>query len=186
LSTAESRPNDSIAGPVAIVLFGASGDLTRRKLVPALHSLGCGDLLPADLHVIGVARSELSDLAFQEQLYEGVEEYARLKPSACQLWEHFAPRHTYLAGAYDDPETYQRLAVRLEELSVASASPIGALFYLAVPPALVPTIIDHLGLAGLNRNEHVWRRVIFEKPFGHNLESARSLNACVHKVFDEH
>ncbi len=159
-----------------IVIFGASGDLTRRKLVPALHTLSCEGFLPPATRVIGVARSDLSDAAFRDRLYEGVKEYARLSPGVCELWPSFAGRHSYLAGSYDDPETYRRLAQRLDG---------NALFYLATPPVLYPLIVEQLGRAGLNRSERGFRRIIVEKPFGHDLTSARQLNAQVHAVFDE-
>jgi len=162
--------------PATIIIFGASGDLTRRKLVPALHSLTCGGLLHPATRVIGVARSPLSDAAFRDRLYEGVRDYARLSPGVCKLWPRFAGRHSYLAGSYDDPETYRRLAQRLDD---------NVLFYLATPPVLYPLIVEQLGQAGLNRSEHGWRRIIIEKPFGHGLASACQLNAQVHAVFDE-
>lgn len=103
---------------VTIVVFGASGDLTRRKLVPALHSLTCGGQLSPATQVVGVARTELSDEAFRSQLYDGVLEYARLKPNPHlrEMWPRFAQRYTYLAGSYDAPETYRRLAQRLARL----------------------------------------------------------------------
>jgi glucose-6-phosphate 1-dehydrogenase len=173
--------------PATIVIFGASGDLTRRKLVPALHSLGCGGSLPPATRVLGVARTPLSDEAFRERLYEGVVGYARLKPSPgiCDLWPRFAERHSYLAGGYDDPETYRHLGQRLAQLDAGFGTGGNVLFYLATPPVLYPLIAEHLGQAGLNRSEQGWRRIIIEKPFGHDLESARRLNEQVHAVFDE-
>jgi glucose-6-phosphate 1-dehydrogenase len=131
--------------------------------------------------VIGVARSDLSDAAFRARLFEGVEDYARLKPGICELWPSFAERHSYLAGSYDDPETYRRLAQRLARLDVGG----NALFYLATPPVLYSVIIEQLGQSGLSHSDHGWRRIIIEKPFGHDLESARQLNEQVHAVFDE-
>lgn len=103
------------AEPATIVIFGASGDLTRRKLVPALHSLVCGGLLSPATRVVGVAHAP-SDVAFGNRLYEGVVEYARLKPAICEPRPRFAGRHSYLVGTYDDPETYRRLAERLAGL----------------------------------------------------------------------
>jgi glucose-6-phosphate 1-dehydrogenase len=178
--------------PSTIVIFGASGDLTRRKLVPALHSLRCEALLPAATRVVGVARSSISDEAFRDRLFGGVQEYGRLKPELCQLWPNARDQISYLAGGYDDPGTYRRLADRLAELDRSAESPQGAgggtggnrLFYLATPPALYPTIIEHLGQAGLNSSPG-WTRIIIEKPFGHNLQSAQALNEQVHAVFDE-
>jgi glucose-6-phosphate 1-dehydrogenase len=171
--------------PTTIVIFGASGDLTRRKLIPALHSLGCEGLLPRTIRVVGVARSQLTDEAFRDLLYEGVTEYARLTPGVCELWPSFAGRHSYLAGGYDDPETYRRLAERLVRLDAEAGTAGNCLFYLSTPPMLYPVIVEQLGRAGLNRSDPGWTRIIVEKPFGHDLESARQLNDQIHAVFEE-
>ncbi|MBC8448968.1 MAG: glucose-6-phosphate dehydrogenase [Chloroflexi bacterium] len=173
--------------PAAVIIFGASGDLTRRKLVPALHSLSCAGLLPADSRVLGVARTPLSDDEFRQHLFQGVLDYARLKPQPgiCEIWPRFADRHTYLAGDYDDPQTYRRLAQRLAQLDDQAGTQGNRLFYLATPPVLYPRIVEQLGRAGLNRSPSGWTRIIIEKPFGHDLASAHQLNAQVHAVFDE-
>ena len=170
------------AEPATIVIFGASGDLTQRKLVPALHSLGCDGLLPAESQVIGVARSPLSDEEFRARLFEGVQADARLKPGICALWPGFEHRLSYLTGSYDAAdgavgETYRRLAERL-------AGSDNRLFYLATPPSLYPVIVEQLGRAGLNRSSG-WTRIIVEKPFGYDRASARQLNQQVHATFDE-
>jgi glucose-6-phosphate 1-dehydrogenase len=171
--------------PAATVIFGASGDLTQRKLVPALHTLSCGGLLSKATRVVGVARSTLSDAAFRDRLYEGVVQYSRSSPGICEMWPRFADRHSYLAGGYDDPETYRRLGERLAQLDAEAGTQGNRLFYLATPPVLYPVIIEQLGQAGLNRNDLGWVRIIIEKPFGQDLESARRLNEQVHAVFDE-
>jgi len=95
--------------PATIVIFGASGDLTARKLIPAIHSLACEGLLPEDSRVIGVARSVMSDKEFQSRNFKGVQSYARLKPQVCSFWPNFQNRITYLSGSYDDPGTYAQL-----------------------------------------------------------------------------
>ncbi len=171
--------------PAVIVIFGASGDLTQRKLIPALHTLSCESLLPPSTCVVGVARTPLSDEEFQDRLYEGVAEYARLKPNICELWPHFARRISYLAGHYNDLDTYRRLGERLACLDAEAGTRGNRLFYLATPPALYPLIVEQLGRSGLNRSDSGWVRIIIEKPFGHDLESARQLNEQVHAVFDE-
>jgi glucose-6-phosphate 1-dehydrogenase len=171
--------------PAAIVIFGASGDLTQRKLVPALHSLACENFLPPSSQVIGVARSSLSDEPFRVQLYAGVEEYARLKPGLCELWPTFDNRISYLAGGYDDPQTYRHLAERLAQLDAEAKTRGNRLFYLATPPVLYPVIVEQLGRTGLNRSDSGWTRIIIEKPFGHDLASAHRLNEQIHAVFDE-
>ncbi len=172
------------AEPSTTVIFGASGDLTRRKLVPALHSLGCEGFLPDASQVVGVARSPMSDDDFRLRLYEGVLDYARLKPNVCDLWSQAEHRLTYLAGSYDDPETYRRLAERLAGTMPRQGTGGNRLFYLATPPTLYPIIVEQLGQAGLNHSQG-WTRIIIEKPFGRDLESARDLNEQVHAVFDE-
>jgi glucose-6-phosphate 1-dehydrogenase len=168
-----------------IVIFGASGDLARRKLGPALHSLACEGLLPSHTQIVGVARSLLSNEAFRGQIYEGVDAYSRLKPAQCLLWENSAERYTYLAGGYDDPETYRRLAEHLLRLEQQSGVPGNRLFYLSTPPFLYPVIVEQLHHAGLNCHERGWTRIIIEKPFGRDLVSAQELNAQVHTAFDE-
>ncbi len=173
------------ANPTTIVIFGASGDLTQRKLVPALHSLACSDLLPQSVRVLGVARSEIPDTAFRERLYEGVEEYARLEPRTCRLWTDFAGRYSYLQGGYDDPETYVHLAEWLAGLDGGGGAGGNVLFCLATPPSVYPVIVDQLGRAGLNWSDTGWRRVMVEKPFGHDETSAHRLNEQIHAVFYE-
>ncbi len=172
------------SGPAVIIIFGASGDLTRRKLVPALHSLSCEALLHPQTQILGVARSGFTEEEFHTRLYEGVTEYARLKPGVCQRWGALAPRHHYLSGEYDDPQTYQQLRAYLERLDQESGSGGNHLFYLAVPPELYTVILKHLGEAGLNHSAG-WSRIVVEKPFGHDLESARLLNEAIHAVFSE-
>jgi glucose-6-phosphate 1-dehydrogenase len=173
------------AKPATLVIMGASGDLTQRKLMPAFHTLGCEGLLPAGTRVLGVARSHLSDDEFRRHLYEGVQEYARHDPVVCRQWRSFQGQVTYLAGDYDDPDTYRRLAQKLAHLDAEAGMEGNRLFYLAVPPLLYPRIVEQLGQSGLNRSPKGWTRIIVEKPFGHDLDSARQLNACLHAVFDE-
>jgi len=182
--------------PATIVIFGASGDLTRRKLVPALHTLRCEGFLPPASRLLGVARSPLPDAAFRDEIFSGVQEYSRARPDICAQWNTFEERITYLAGDYGDPETYRRLTERLAQFdaeatgreSRSEAEWTGTegnrLFYLATPPALYPTIVEQLGQAGLNRSPG-WTRIVIEKPFGRDLESARRLNEQAHAVFDE-
>ena len=180
--------------PATIVIFGASGDLTQRKLVPALHTLACRQLLSPRTNVIGISRSDFSDQEFRDRLYEGIVDYSRAAsgPSeVCQLWSRYASHYNYLSGDLGDLETYRRLGDRLDSLREGrdgeSASKAGAntLFYMAVPPNLHRMIVEHLGEAGLHQSEHGWRRVIVEKPFGHDLESACRLNEELHAVFAE-
>ncbi len=171
--------------PAMVIIFGASGDLTRRKLVPALHSLTCEGLLPPEVRLLGVARSHLSDEAFRKQLFQGVEAYARFHPGLCERWPLFEGRVSYTEGSYGDPQTYRRLAERLAEIDAEAGTHANRLFYLAIPPSLYPVVIEQLRLSGLNHSEG-WTRIIIEKPFGHDLQSAHQLNEQVHATFGEH
>jgi len=171
--------------PAVIVIFGASGDLARRKLGPALHSLTCAGLLPAQTRIVGVARSSLSDAMFREQIYAGVQTYSCYDEGECSMWENSKQHYTYLSGDYDDPETYYRLVQHLTQLEERSGAPGNHLFYLSTPPFLYPVIVEQLHRAGLNRQERGWTRIIIEKPFGHDLASAQELNAQIHAAFDE-
>jgi glucose-6-phosphate 1-dehydrogenase len=184
--------------PATIIIFGASGDLTQRKLVPALHTLNCEGYLSPATRIIGVARSPLSDEEFCERLFEGVSDYARHPPacehhiardSICEQWPLFTERISYLQGGYDDEDTYRRLAERLAQRD----APDNVLFYLAIPPTVYKTVVGQIGNRDLGLNQgksdqranNSWRRVIIEKPFGHGWESARALDDFVHRVFDE-
>jgi glucose-6-phosphate 1-dehydrogenase len=169
-------------GPSVLVIFGASGDLTRRKLLPAIYQLSRAHRLPAQFSIIGVARSPLTDEAFREQFQESLKEFAGLEsPSQDDVARSVAKRIHYIAGELDSPELYRRLAERLRETGAD-----GVLFYLAIPPSVYASVAERLGEAGLSKPQpHGWRRVIVEKPFGVDLESARSLNAVLHQYFDE-
>jgi glucose-6-phosphate 1-dehydrogenase len=179
--------------PATIVIFGASGDLTHRKLVPALHTLACRQLLSPDTHVIGISRSEYSDEEFRDHLYDGIVEYSRAASGpqdVCKRWSDYAQNYSYMSGDLGDLETYRRLGERLTSLrskdgQTLSEAGSNALFYMAVPPSLYTMIVDRLGKAGLNQSEEGWRRVIVEKPFGHDLETACKLNDELHAVFKE-
>lgn len=175
-----------IPDPCTIVIFGASGDLTQRKLMPSLFSLACEGLLPERFNIIGVARSEMSDESFRERIKQGVTEHARLKPSK-ESWSKFAQRLHYHQASYDDPKGYEQLGQRLGEVSQATDGACNCLFYLSTPPVLYPVISQQLGSAGLaQQTDDFWRRIIIEKPFGKDLASATELNHQLHGVFKEH
>ncbi len=175
------------ADPCTVVIFGASGDLTARKLMPALHSLSCEGLLHPQTDIVGLALTDLSDGALRDRLYDGVMEYSRHKPDGeeiCARWPRFAKRVTYLRGRFEDGETHAALARLLAAPGRTARTRGNVLFYLATPPPLFPVIAGQLGLAGLNRGGG-WRRVVVEKPFGADLESARRLNDDLYAVFTE-
>ena len=168
--------------PCVLVIFGASGDLTQRKLIPALHSLHCDGLLPKNLQILGVARTEYSDEVFRQRMLAGVEKHGRFE---AEMWPAFAERLYYMPGSYDEPDTFRRLAERLVQFDKKSGTSGNRFFYLAIPPFLYSDVIRSLGEAGLNRSANGWARILIEKPFGHDLESARQLNAEVHAYFSE-
>jgi glucose-6-phosphate 1-dehydrogenase len=173
--------------PCALVLFGATGDLTRRKIVPALFSLHQQNLLPDEFVVIAFARRDKDDAAFREELREAVQIFAPRLPAQGSDWDAFAARIFYLRSTLDDLEGYRRLATRLNELDTAYHLGGNRLFYLATPPDNFDEIILNLGRAGLNRPGRAegWSRIIIEKPFGYDLASAHKLNAELSMVFAE-
>ena len=170
-------------GPAVFVIFGASGDLTRRKLLPALYHLSRVHRLPPRFSVLGVAKTPMSDERFRQQFRDSLREFARQDPSEASVSDSLAEHMQYLSGDLEDPALYDRLAARLTEIGAGS----GVLFYLAIPPALAPAVAAQLGRVGLTREENrsAWRRVIVEKPFGSDLESARALNRLLHEHFEE-
>ena len=167
-------------GPSVLVIFGASGDLTRRKLLPAIYQLSRGQRLPAQFAVIGIARSANTDEGFRQQFRDSLKEFAGVDASRDDVARSLEQRLFYIAGEMDDPALYRTLERRLEETGAE-----GALFYLAIPPSVYVTVIEQLGAGGLARSKQGWRRVIVEKPFGTDLASARALNAILHQHFDE-
>jgi glucose-6-phosphate 1-dehydrogenase len=163
---------------VTLAIFGASGDLTRRKLIPALWSLYQGRTLPEPFSIIAVARSELTNDAFRAKMREAVADFARVQPPTEAVWERFASCLSYVPGDPNDPALYQRLSRALEGHPKR-------LFYCATPPSLYPAIVTHLGESGLSRDRGGWTRIIIEKPFGRDLESAQALNALITAYFRE-
>jgi len=171
-----------MAEQAAIVIFGASGDLTQRKLVPALCSLYLKKRLPTDTRIVGFAYDELSREEFRTRLRAGVERFGGGTLDAA-AWENFAARLWYTRGDFTKPADYERLQRVLREVE---GGPSDRLYYLATPPAFFPTIIERLGAADMAREDEGWRRIVVEKPFGRDLASAQTLNRTIHTVFDEH
>jgi glucose-6-phosphate 1-dehydrogenase len=167
----------------AIIIFGASGDLTSRKIIPALHSLEFNGLIPKSTQIIGVARSPLTVDEFRDQLSKGIAENSRLQPGVKGPWPSSANLF-YLEGGYDDPKTYRLLAKELSGPGKDSSN-VNHLFYLATPETVFPQIVKQLEKSGLARQDSAWRRIVIEKPFGKDRRSARELNRQVHTVFDE-
>lgn len=175
--------------PCGIVIFGATGDLTARKLIPALYNLARLKRLPENFYVLGLARREWTQEKFREQMQAGVQEHGpSLASEERSVWEDFVRRLHYQPLDAKDPAAFQQLAKRLEQLDREHGVLGNCVFYLAVAPGLYAVIAEHLGQAGLaaaEANSEGWRRIIFEKPFGHDLESARRLNAQIRAVFGE-
>ncbi|MGQ0679466.1 MAG: glucose-6-phosphate dehydrogenase [Actinomycetota bacterium] len=166
--------------PQTIVIFGASGDLTRRKAMPALYNLYKEGLLPRDFAVVGFARSPLAADAFRKSVREAVSNHSRSGISD-RHWRPFEEHLEYFAGSYDDPNAWVDFRKFLDEVDSRYHTEGRRLFYCATPPSVFPVIAERLGDAALNSRS----RVVVEKPFGHDLKSAVELNACLHEVFDE-
>jgi glucose-6-phosphate 1-dehydrogenase len=173
------------ADPCVMVIFGATGDLTKRKLFPALYNLAKGKLLAREFAVIGTARTEMNDQSFREQITQDLKKFAtgEVEPD---IWEWFLQRIYYLKGDANDPELYNVLKGRLKEIDQTHRTQGNYFYYLATAPEFFGEVARQLGAAGLaNEGNGRWRRVIFEKPFGHDLESARALNAEIKDVLNE-
>jgi glucose-6-phosphate 1-dehydrogenase len=169
--------------PAAIVIFGATGDLTRRKLLPALANLRATGLLPEQVAVVGVGRRVMDDEAFRAEADAALERFGDGPLRAA--WAALRPRVRYVGGELHDDGTYGRLGAALSESARAHGTNGNALFYLAVPPQEFGPVIAHLGAAGLAADGAGWRRVVIEKPFGRDLDSARALDAEIHRVLEE-
>ena len=167
--------------PTSIVIFGASGDLTVRKLVPALFSLHRRDQLPHNVQIIGTARSDYTHETFRERLREGVQQHATESFDEA-TWEAFAKCIWYQRTDSTQAGDYATLNTFLESIETG---PTNRLYYLAVAPFLYVPIVQNLGAAGMAQESDAWRRIIVEKPFGHDLTSAHDLNTLIHKVFHE-
>jgi glucose-6-phosphate 1-dehydrogenase len=180
---AAARTNERIPEPTVVVIFGASGDLTKRKLLPALFHLEQAGLLPPDFGIVGVARRDLGK-GFAEDMKKGILEFGGAKEGEAKL-DEFVEKVGYHAMNFDDNDGYLKLKALLEKHDKEHGTKGNRLFYLAVAPEYFSDIIDHLGENGMAQPTKGKVHVIIEKPFGHDLESARQLNADVNKVFRE-
>jgi glucose-6-phosphate 1-dehydrogenase len=173
------------AEPCAIVIFGATGDLTRRKLIPALFRLYQQRLIPAEFTIIGVALHTHSDEEFRAIMRDAVLEFGDKDLFDEPAWNSFAAALYYLDGEFNSNEIYQSLKGRLAEIEQTRATQGNRIFYLATAPNFFGTIAKKLGDAGLAQSDSGWTRIIIEKPFGHDLESARALNDELSSIFKE-
>lgn len=173
------------AGPCAFVIFGASGDLTRRKLIPALCNLAAAKLLPSQFAIVGFAFDPLTTESFRQQLTEGIKDFAT-SPVDEKVWAWFVERTYYVQGDFKDPAAYERLRAQIEQADREHGTAGNRLFYMAVAPEFIAGIIAELGKTSLAHEENGrWSRCIIEKPFGHDLDSARKLNADIKQVLEE-
>ena len=180
-----SIANEATGGEITtLVIFGASGDLTRRKLIPSLCSLYCKGRIPQGLRIVGVARREMSDEQFRESLYRAIEEEGEFPPDFRE-WAEFASRISYVAGDVSSAEDLGNLQGRLADLEGPAPAAAHRLYYLSLAPSLYRSAITSLGEAGMADDSGGWRRVVVEKPFGIDLASARDLNDVAHSVFRE-
>jgi glucose-6-phosphate 1-dehydrogenase len=172
--------------PCAFVIFGASGDLTRRKLIPALYNLAVSRLLPPGMSIVGFALTDIGDEQFRSSMHDAVAEFSRRKPIDEAVWADFASRLHYVAGKFEDPANFTRLREKLEQIDRTSGTRGNRIYYLAIPPSVFRPVNDNLAAAGLVSEEHGnFARIIVEKPFGRDLASAESLNGDLHRVFAE-
>ena len=177
----------AVPPPTAMVVFGGSGDLAHRKIVPALYNLELHRLLPQNFAFVGTSRSEFSDEEYRADMRKAVEEFSRTQPIQHQVWESFASRLHYIAGSSADPGTYGRIGDLLDRFDREHGTDGNRLFYLSLIPKLFPDTIRGIGKAGLGGRgwDRGFSRVVVEKPFGHDLDSARELQDLVTTVFPE-
>ena len=177
----EGLQRQRVPEPCAMVIFGASGDLARRKLVPAIYGLAHEGSLPPYFALVAVAVSEFTTESFREDMRQAVEQYGRFKPISQAVWNALAQNIHYIQGDFEQAATFRRLAELLDSLDRTQGN---RLFYLSTAPSLVQTISTQLREHGLTGNRG-WRRLVVEKPFGHDLASARALNTHLQSVLSE-
>jgi len=168
------------ADPQAVVIFGASGDLTRRKLLPAFYHLFMEGMVPDGFAIVGYARTEMSDDQFHEIVRQSVQQFSKCDASGDE-WKEFTRRLSYVSGEFDSEQAMDHLRDHLEKIDRELRTEGGRFYYCATPPAAYPQIVKRLAESEL----HTEARIVIEKPFGHDLESARQLNRELHEVFDE-
>ena len=177
------KGNERIPDPVIITIFGASGDLTKRKLLPALFHLEQNGLLPQKFAMVGVARRPLGD-EFAQDMREGIVEFGGVDKNAAKL-DEFVAKISYFALNFDDPNHYANLKAELDRIATEKGIGGNRLFYLATAPEFFAGIVENLGAQGMSKPEQGIAQIVIEKPFGHDLDSARELNHQVNAVFHE-
>ncbi len=192
MTTASDSPFDlgwrlnRTPAPTAVVVFGASGDLSHRKLMPALYNLALQQLLPPEMVIVGVALTPWSDDEFRTEMKAAISEHSRNGEVDDEVWHGFAQRLRYVSGSFDDLDLYQRLDALLKEADADLGTRGNRLFYLATAPTFFPVIAMNLGKVGLaDESDGVYRRLVVEKPFGEDLATAQALNQELSQVFAE-
>ena len=175
------------APPTVVVIFGASGDLTARKLIPAVYNLGHDNLLPADFFLVGFGRKPIPDEEFRTMAADAIKEFSRreLNPD---VWGRLAPNTSYVAGGYDEKPAFDRLAAHLAAIEKKIGREVQPLFYISTPPSVFAPILRNLGASGLAakyRGQPHQAKVVIEKPFGRDLDSAHDLNTTIRSVLEE-
>jgi len=178
--SSNSSASGGSAGDIGFVIFGVTGDLTRRKLLPAIYQLCDSERLPSNLHLIGFARRDWDDDQLKTVLLESIHENARVRPINENTLEKLMKNAHYIRSPFEDLDGYERLASLLHEHQINNV-----IFYLATPPESYLEIVRQIGKARLDHGDDGWCRIVVEKPYGRDLESARMLEAEIHKVFEE-
>src|SRR6201995_1358693 len=177
---------EKTAEPCVVVIFGASGDLTKRKLVPALYRLVQQRLLPAEFAIVGGARSPMSDDDFRGKMKEAIVEFSEAKSVDDSVWGSFAQGIHYIAGDINAASVYQQLKEKLDQIDSERGTAGNRVFYLSTAPSLYSEAVAQLGAAELAKpKDGSWVRIIIEKPCGYALKSAKDLNIELAKVFEE-
>jgi glucose-6-phosphate 1-dehydrogenase len=179
----QDRRLPRIAGPCSLVIFGVTGDLARKKLMPAVYDLANRGLLPPGFALVGFARRDYTNQDFAQIVHDSVKEHART-PFREEVWHQLAEGFRFVPGDLTDDEAFKRLRETVDELDVTRGTGGNHAFYLSIPPGLFPEVVRQLSEHGLTDEiPGSWRRVVIEKPFGHDLKSARELNRVVESVF---
>lgn len=183
LRDAQDRRLPRIAGPSGMVIFGVTGDLSRKKVMPAIYDLANRGLLPPGFSLVGYARRDWADQDFAEIVHDSVREHARTEFRE-EVWQQLAQGFRFVAGDFEDDVAFDELARTIRELDETRGTAGNYAFYLAIPPGFFGNVVGQLKEHGLaDPPEGSWRRVVVEKPFGHDLQSARELNGVLAEVF---
>lgn len=174
---------DQVEAPVTFVIFGVTGDLAGRMLLPALAALYAGGNMPENFAIVGASRTDLNDDTFRERMHAALQEFGGVEP---KVWEALAPRMSYIRVHYDDPASFTALGTALNALAAEKSLGGNRIFYLAVPPTAYEDIAVNLAMAGLADETRGHARLVIEKPFGRDLATARVLEQALHTRFSEH